>query len=252
MAKVDSSFITIKGTLQGMNFYLRKGVPVVRKSGGGFNGKAIKESPNMVRVRENSSEFGHCSTISKVLRQGLFPFFFGWRDKTLHSRVMRLLTQIKDLDNQSARGQRKISLGLETEEGIKLFKNFDFISQTTFDPALGGSIDYDPVHYTCTFSAISAANLKLPKGATHIKILFGVLQVHFGTSVITPFLSDTLIYSISEIPTQFVLCPPSLPPDDEETKIAVLGVRFYQMTGGVLKILQAENAGGIWVLHIEF
>ena len=123
-----------------------------------------------------------------------------------------------------------------------------FIPQTTFDPALGGSINYDSVHYTCSFNNVSATNLELPKGATHVKILFGVLSIHSDSFDITPFLSDTLLYPVSEIPAQFVLSLSSLPPDGG-TKIAVLGMRFYQMTGGILEMLQVTNAGGVWILN---
>lgn len=41
MAKVKN-IVGLQGTIGGVNFYLRKGVPLARAAGGGFNGDAIK------------------------------------------------------------------------------------------------------------------------------------------------------------------------------------------------------------------
>lgn len=54
----QKGLIELEGTLGGLNFYIKKGKPMVRKSGGGFTAKAIKTKPSMVRVRESNNEFG--------------------------------------------------------------------------------------------------------------------------------------------------------------------------------------------------
>ena len=61
----------LEGTLGGVNFYYRKGKAVARKSGGGFNGMAIKTKDSMVRVRENGSEFGSVSKVKKMIRMSV-------------------------------------------------------------------------------------------------------------------------------------------------------------------------------------
>jgi hypothetical protein len=75
MAK-QKSIIPLSGTLDGINFYIRKGTAVARKAGGGFNGKAIKNSPKMARVKENNTEFGHYSFVEKVFKDSLITVFF--------------------------------------------------------------------------------------------------------------------------------------------------------------------------------
>ena len=62
MAK-QKGILPFVGTLGGLNFYYLHGKPIVRQAGGGFNAKDIKNKPSMRRVRENSSEFGHCSEV---------------------------------------------------------------------------------------------------------------------------------------------------------------------------------------------
>lgn len=41
MAKQEG-LIRLRGTIDGVNFYFRKGKPIARKAGGGFNGASIK------------------------------------------------------------------------------------------------------------------------------------------------------------------------------------------------------------------
>ena len=65
----------VTGTLGNVNFYVVNGVGYARKAGGGFNGKAIKTKASMRRVRENASEFGHCSSVKKAFRIALLPIF---------------------------------------------------------------------------------------------------------------------------------------------------------------------------------
>ena len=61
----QKGIVSLVGTVGGVNFYFRKGKAVARKAGGGFSGKAIKTKASMMRVRENNSEFGHCSSVKK-------------------------------------------------------------------------------------------------------------------------------------------------------------------------------------------
>ena len=70
MAK-QKGIIPLVGTIGGVNFYYLNGQPIARRAGGGFNGKAIKTKASMHRVRENASEFGHCSKVNKVFRHAL-------------------------------------------------------------------------------------------------------------------------------------------------------------------------------------
>ncbi len=126
MAK-QIGLLPISGTLDGVNFYLRKGVPVARKAGGGFDSRKIKSSPTMKRVRENGSEFGHCSRVKKVFKDGLFPFFKNYKNGDLHSNMMQLFLAIKDLDLISERGKRNLYSGLQNPESKKLKRSLTLL-----------------------------------------------------------------------------------------------------------------------------
>jgi len=81
VAKVKS-IIALNGTLGGINFYKRKGVPVARQAGGGFNGEAIKTKASMVHVRENGSEFKGCMQTVQFFKMGLQLFLSTFKDGT--------------------------------------------------------------------------------------------------------------------------------------------------------------------------
>ena len=119
------SILQFRGSLDGLVFYQLNGVPVVRKKSG-FDKNSFKTKDNYARVRENSSEFGHCSKVGKMLRHAVRPFSEKSGNQFLYQSFTKLMTHIKDLDSYSDRGQRSVAQGLKTEAGKKLLANFVF------------------------------------------------------------------------------------------------------------------------------
>ena len=117
------SVIKITGTVGDLVFYNLNGKNVVRKKSG-FNKTAFKKSPSYEKVRQNSSEFGHCSKIGKVIRKSLEIYIKESGDPLLYQKFAKVMTAIKDLDTVSERGKRTVELGLKTEEGRKLLREF--------------------------------------------------------------------------------------------------------------------------------
>lgn len=119
------SLITINGTVGDLVFYNLNGKNIVRKKSG-FNKTAFKKSPSYEKVRQNSSEFGHCSKVGKIIRQCIHPFIIEADDVLLYQKFAKLMTEIKDLDNVSERGKRTVKIGMMTENGKKMLRNFQF------------------------------------------------------------------------------------------------------------------------------
>lgn len=119
------SLIKIRGAVGDLVFYNLNGKNVVRKKSG-FNKAAFKKNPSYEKVRQNSSEFGHCSKIGKVIRKSLDPYIKAAGDPLLYQKFAKLMTEIKDLDMVSERGQRSVEIGLKTEAGKKLLTAFRF------------------------------------------------------------------------------------------------------------------------------
>lgn len=119
------SLIKLNGTVGDLVFYNLNGKNVVRKKSG-FNKNAFKKSPSYEKVRQNSSEFGHCSKIGKIFRQCLEPYIKECSDPLLYQKFAKLMTEIKDLDAISEKGKRTVKQGISTEAGFQLLKSFQF------------------------------------------------------------------------------------------------------------------------------
>ncbi len=119
------SLIKLKGSLGDLVFYNLNGKNVVRKKSG-FNKNSFKKSASYEKVRQNSSEFGHCSKIGKTIRQCLDFYIKKSEDPLLYQKFAKVMTEIKDLDIVSEKGKRSVKKGLETELGYQLLKKFRF------------------------------------------------------------------------------------------------------------------------------
>lgn len=124
MARYKSA-TEITGSLGDLVYYQLDGIPVVRRKSG-FNRKSFEEKESYQKVRENSSEFGHCSKSGKMLREALEEYIPYAKDKYFYRKVARLMTEIKDLDLISPRGKRTVPIGLQSSEVKTLLRSFAF------------------------------------------------------------------------------------------------------------------------------
>jgi hypothetical protein len=226
MAK-QKGLITLTGTLGGINFFVSRNKGLARRAGGGFTSKAIKTKPSMQRVRENASEFGHCSKVKKHYLRAFLPFFTNYKDSTLHSRMMTLFTTLKDLDGTSVRGERRVVNGLETVKGQRLLRQFEFTPKHPFISYLHGRSQYDAATQTITVNDFLASHKDAPKTATHMGVMMGVLDFDFTT-----LKSDLRLSSTHYIPLNtsayFSLQPDVVLPI-EHYGVVILGARYYEI-----------------------
>jgi hypothetical protein len=240
----QKGIITLVGTIDGINFYIRKGKAVARKAGGGFNGKAIKNKPSMVRVRENNSEFGHCSRVKKEFRIALFPFLTHYKESTLHGRMMQLFQGIKDCDTSSVRGSRKVGLGIVTAAGSALFKEFQFTPHCTMSAVVPMQYSYDAVSCVYSVEDFDISQVRFPKSASYMELQLGVLGVDFELGVYKMFMGSPLGFEKSVYVTDFTLAPTVLP-EVGLLRFAFLGVTFYQEINGVKYVLKEDGNVGL-------
>lgn len=244
MAK-QVGIIPLVGTIDGVNFYMRKGKPVARKAGGGFTGKAIRNSASMERVRENNNEFGHCSRVKKLFKDSLFPFLGKQRNEELQSRLMKLFIEIKNADLVSERGQRLVKNGLQSAEGKALFADFCF---TSFNlPSENGF--YDAASTTYTFSDFAPKSLKFLASATHLELQLGVVVLDLEAMKATLFTSDVVRVPKNGAP-QAVTLTATVPNDASGFKIAVLHYRYLQDVNGAFYGFQEQKGFGLLVVGV--
>lgn len=244
MAK-QVGIVPLIGTLDGINFYMRKGKMVARRAGGGFSGTAIKKSASMVRVRENNTEFGHCSRVKKIFKDSLFLFLGKKRNEELQGRLMQLFIKIKNADLVSERGKRQIGIGLEHAEGKALLDGFCFTSFCL--PTDNGSYDASTMDYK--LNGFAPKSLKFVDGATHFELQFGVVVLDLELLEATLFRSEIIRVGKNE-GTQDLVFPVPVVAEERGVRIGVLHYRFSQEVNGGFYGFQEQNGFGLKVVGL--
>lgn len=247
MAK-QRGIIFFEGTMGGINFYYRKGVPTARAAGGGFTRKAIKKDANMVRVRENNSEFAGCSNINKNFKHSIRPFLIGYKDGTLHSRLMQLFLKIKNCDTVSERGKRTVFLGMTSENGKQLLKDFVFTPKRSVLLPCTYGFDWDTLSFSVTGFRADLAGF--PAEATYMELVFGIVRFDFETTVYTNVIEAPLVIERDFSGDNFSLTLPELPVGTG-LMYAVARVAFYQDVNGESYILPGGSAFGFEVVGVK-
>lgn len=248
MAKVKG-IVTLNGTIGGVTFYQLNGKQVSRAAGGGFNGDAIRTKASMQRVRENGSEFGHCSKANKLFRLATREFYEHYKFAGLHGYLMRLFTQLKDLDSVSGRGQRQVEIGVQTDAGKVLLKTFNYTPQSQLATLFPYTPVFDVTNYRLRYTNVDVSNIKFPKGATHLKLMYGVLDMDFTHMTYQRYAAEPVWVDRSFGGGAFEIAVTDMPVI-QHTGIAVLGMRLYQNVDGVLYALNDERFVGLKVFSL--
>ncbi|WP_309612612.1 hypothetical protein [Flavobacterium sp.] len=245
MGKLDG-IIKIQGTLDNLTFYKSADGHFVRTKGG-VSKNRIKNDPAFQRTRENGTEFGHSASAAKLLRTGVGIMLFHAKDRRLSSRLLGIMAQIKNLDSRSARGERKVALGLTTAEGKQLLKGFDFNAQAALN-----SIFYPPLVLDTGSGKVTIADfvpkqqILAPEGATHFSLQSAFLNLDFATGIFETTYSPVDNHIIDNTAISVNLNPSGVPAG---TGIAfyLMLIEFFQEVNGVQYVL---NNGSYNVLNI--
>lgn len=210
MAKLNS-LLKIEGTLDGLTFYKGKDGYLVRTKGG-VSKNRIQNDPAFIRTRENGTEFGHVATSGKKLRQAITPLLADVKDTRVTSRLTKVLSQVKNTDLTSARGLRKVGIGMQTVDGKNALKAFDFNNNAQLDSVL-----YADYQLNTTTGEVIINNLnplqdiKKPGGATHVSFSVGVLNLNFETEEKDLVLSNIENIPINNTATTISITPSAMP-----------------------------------------
>ena len=246
MAKVKSLF-EITGTLSGLNFYTRKGVAVVRTAGGGFNGKAIRTQPSMVRVRENGNEFKGCMQTVRFFKQGLNPFLNTFKDGTLHQRLVSLFTKIKDLDAGAIRGERSVHGGMQTAAGRELLETYLLTSGMRLDGLLHQRVEFD---WTTGLSVpdFDGGLVSFPGGASHLTLRVGWLTFDFDSYAFS--FGSSAVLAVSATDKGTLVIPTPILNQADGVQVGIVLARFVQEVNGVFYPLKKEQEVVLEVIYV--
>ena len=238
----NSSLFKIEGTLDNVTFYKSADGYFVRTKGG-VSKNRIMNDPAFVRTRENGSEFGRSASSGKLLRDAVSSFVFKAKDSKLSSR----LSDIKNQDLVSTRGERNVVEGLSTATGKAYLKGFDFNNRATMRSVFFSPFTVDGATGVITITDLKPTEqIRFPEGATHFSMQSGFVNLDFETGV-----SDITYSAVSNLPidgtVSTVSLTPSGVPSGTGLEFMVLLIEFFQEVNGQQYSL---NNGAFNVLNI--
>ncbi len=227
-----SGIIKLEGTLDGLTFYKSADGYMVRTKGGVSKNK-IMNDPAFARTRENLSEFGSNAKSGKALRNSIGPLLNRAKDPKLSSRMLKMMNDIKNFDSSSVRGQRSVSVGIETTEGKQLLKGFDFNVRAALQTILRVPYVLEPETGTISISNfVAQEQLGFPESATHVSLRSAFVNLDFETGIFdssySPITNVAINNNLSE-----VLLTPALVPAGTGTQLYLLMIEFYQEVNGI-------------------
>lgn len=204
----QKGIIKLEGTIGDINFYMVKGKAYARKAGGGFNGNAIKTKESMLRVRENGSEFGHCSRAKKEILRSFHPYFTK-RERGFHGKCMKLFLTLKDLDTTSKRGQRRVDFGLQTVEGKRLLRDFPFGKPIGFLDAMASQWNFDESGQRLDLPSFLGSDYRNLPLMTDLKFSLFLVDFNFEAMEFQKYLLDEKSFIVQEVNPAQSLFPAS-------------------------------------------
>ncbi len=249
MAK-NSSLIKFEGTLDGMTFYKTSNGHLVRTKGGVSKGR-IMTDPAYVRTRENINEFATVMHSVKLIRSSLGVLLNRAKDAQVSSRLMSVLSKIKNLDQTSLRGLRKVSEGINTAEGKHLLTGFDFNIQAKMGQILNTTYTADAL--TGNFSIegfIPLEHLSFPQGATHVSLKTGIVKIDFEAGTFEAETSDAYVLPINMIAVDVSMAPAQVPTINGIT-FHLLLIEFNQEINGLQYFLRNGAFNALHILEVQ-
>lgn len=248
MGKLDG-IIKIQGTLGDLTFYKSADGHMVRTKGG-ISKQRIKNDPAFIRTRENGEEFGHSASSGKLLRLAVGAMLFKAKDRRLSSRLLKIMSALKNLDSSGARGKRQVAEGLTTVTGKMLLKGFDFNNRAEKQNVLFAAHSLDTGSGKVTVAdLIPAEMIKKPEGATHFSMQSAFLNLDFASSVSDITFSNIENHRLNNSLLTLSLNPTGVPAGSG-TQFYLLLIEFFQEVNGVQYVLNNGAYNVLTVLEV--
>lgn len=228
----QKGIIKLKGKIGDISFYKTQDGHLAREKGG-VDAERIANDPAFVRTRENGAEFGSSASAGKVLRDALRTMLMTASDNRVVSRLTKLMTDIKNLDATSVRGQRNVGVAIALPAAKALLKGFNFNKRAILGGVLFRPYAVDPATGVITINGLAPINdIAFPSGATHINVKGAWAKIDFATGVYDVQLSNAVNLPIDGTSTNAILTPVAAPAG-AGTSIYLLMIEFMQDVNGV-------------------
>lgn len=245
MAKMGG-LLRLEGTLDNLTFYKSKDGYLV-KTKGGISKDKIMNDPAFVRTRENGTEFGHAANSGKLLRVAVRNMIMNAQDGLVTSRLTQAMSQIKNYDTVSARGERQVAIGLQDDTAKLILKGFNFNVKAILSSVLFAPFTVDRANGVIDVAALTpTSDISYASGATHVSFQAGFLDIDFATGESAIEYSPKVNLAIDGNLTSATLTPSGVPVGTGN-KLYLIMMEFFQEVNGVQYSLKngAFNVLGI-------
>lgn len=246
----QKGIIKLKGKIGDLSFYKTQDGHLAREKGG-VDAERIQNDPAFVRTRENGAEFGSSATAGKALRTALFAMLQTASDNRVVSRLTKVMTDIKNLDITSPRGERNVGVAIATPQAKALLKNFNFNKRAILDSILFQTYTVNIGTGVITINGLEPVNhLNFPAGATHVTFKGAWLKLDFATGIYDLQPSNAVNLPIDGTPTNVVLTPAGVPAG-AGTSIYLLQIEFFQEVNAVQYSLKNGAHNALSIVEVQ-
>lgn len=228
----QTGLLKIKGTLDNVTFYKSKDGHIAKMKTS-VDAARIANDPAFARTRENGKEFGNSASAGKLLRDSLRNITVNVSGSNNVSRITQIMSQIKNQDTTSIRGQRNVGVGIANATAKALLKGFDFNPS-----AILGSMLYKPYVLAPATGVITiagfvpASDLTWPPSATHVSITGGYGNINFLTNAVDFKLTNVVNLAVGAASSNVSLTPTAVPAGTG-TKVFLLKLEYFQLVNGI-------------------
>lgn len=245
----EKSILKLKGQLDGMSFYKNSEGYYVRAKGG-IERDRIMNDKNFERTRENMSEFANINKAGKLVRDSIGVFMNRARDMRTGSRLVSLISKVKNLDETSARGERTFALGLSQPGAKTLLEGFEFNKAAHLSAILKTAYVLDTTAGSVTLTQFNPReHLIAPQGATHVTLGFACVGMNTEvTESETKYAEREVIPLTAEV-ADIALTLPALPALADVQLYYVL-IEFLQEISGTLYPLRSGSFNALQLVKV--
>lgn len=246
----QKGIIKLTGKVGDLSFYKSKDGFLAREKGG-VEGERIKNDPAFVRTRENGAEFGSSASSGKLLRDSVRTMMQNASDGRVTARLTKVMTQIKNMDPTSARGERTVGVGIATPAAKALLKGFNFNNRAVLGSVLFKSYSVNTGTGVIDLTGFVPINdLNVPPGATHVTLRGAWTKVDFSGSVSSVEETNSQNLPIDGTATTVTLTPTAVP-SGTGTDLYLLMLEFFQEVNGIQYTLKNGAFNVLSIVEIQ-
>ncbi|MFY0483905.1 hypothetical protein ACI6PS_15005 [Flavobacterium sp. PLA-1-15] len=203
---------------------------------GGFKGERIKTEERYAVTRQLGSEFGRCAKISSQLYNALHFYLQTIPFPHLYGSVQAQITNIKNCDAISPKGERSFKAGLETVQGMKMLQGFSFNPKRNLRSGMMQHYAVDLPKGQMTLPNFDASRVYFPKGAEKLGLQLVLLRLDTELPLCTMETSPLTLVGRNDASNTITL--EAVVPEGEGILIALLYFSFCTVTDGEVYFLK--------------